>query len=76
MQHLDVAGGTGDVAFRVLRAIRAAEALSASQPDAPPPGRVVCCDINPQMLAEGRKKAMAAPDLTGGCEAMRGGDVM
>ena len=22
MQHLDVAGGTGDVAFRVLRAIR------------------------------------------------------
>jgi 2-methoxy-6-polyprenyl-1,4-benzoquinol methylase len=24
-QHLDVAGGTGDVAFRVLRAIRAAE---------------------------------------------------
>lgn len=26
MQHLDVAGGTGDVAFRVLKAIRAAEA--------------------------------------------------
>ena len=26
MQHLDVAGGTGDVAFRVLNAIRAAEA--------------------------------------------------
>lgn len=25
MQHLDVAGGTGDVAFRVLRAIQAAE---------------------------------------------------
>ncbi|GFH20111.1 ubiquinone biosynthesis methyltransferase COQ5 [Haematococcus lacustris] len=27
MRHLDVAGGTGDVAFRVLRAIRKAEAL-------------------------------------------------
>ncbi|GJP48567.1 hypothetical protein CLOM_g7853 [Closterium sp. NIES-68] len=26
MQHLDVAGGTGDIAFRVLRAIRQAEA--------------------------------------------------
>ena len=26
MRHLDVAGGTGDVAFRVLNAIRAAEA--------------------------------------------------
>lgn len=36
MQHLDVAGGTGDVAFRVLRKIREAEAdaqggASASQ---------------------------------------------
>ncbi len=29
MRHLDVAGGTGDVAFRVLRAIRAAEAETA-----------------------------------------------
>ncbi len=26
MQHLDVAGGTGDIAFRVLRKIREAEA--------------------------------------------------
>ena len=29
MRHLDVAGGTGDVAFRVLKAIRAAEADAA-----------------------------------------------
>lgn len=38
MQHLDVAGGTGDVAFRVLRAIRAAEQQQqqvASQPTQP-----------------------------------------
>lgn len=32
MQHLDVAGGTGDVAFRVLRAIHAAEAQQQGQP--------------------------------------------
>jgi 2-methoxy-6-polyprenyl-1,4-benzoquinol methylase len=31
MQHLDVAGGTGDVAFRVLRAIHAAEAQQQQQ---------------------------------------------
>eukprot|EP00983_Pelagomonas_calceolata_P131823 1161813-Pelagomonas_calceolata.AAC.11 len=35
MHHLDVAGGTGDVAFRVLRAIRQAEARSGQ----PPPTR-------------------------------------
>ncbi|MEW5317542.1 MAG: hypothetical protein WDW38_008830 [Sanguina aurantia] len=34
MQHLDVAGGTGDVAMRVLRAIRASELL---QPQGPTP---------------------------------------
>jgi len=28
MTHLDVAGGTGDVAFRVLRALRTAEAAA------------------------------------------------
>jgi 2-methoxy-6-polyprenyl-1,4-benzoquinol methylase len=32
MQHLDVAGGTGDVAFRVLRAIQTAEQLERQQP--------------------------------------------
>jgi 2-methoxy-6-polyprenyl-1,4-benzoquinol methylase len=115
MQHLDVAGGTGDVAFRVLRAIRAAESQQAaqragqtnkskgSQPRQPTPpqpasiqtgsqsssagpapsgvegtsqgqagqpqsspilGSVVVCDINPQMLEEGQKKAQAAADLS------------
>lgn len=33
MQHLDVAGGTGDVAFRVLRAIRNAELVQQQQQD-------------------------------------------
>lgn len=54
--HLDVAGGTGDVAFRVLRAIRLAEAA------APPsrPGGVTVVDINADMLAEGRRRASAS----------------
>jgi 2-methoxy-6-polyprenyl-1,4-benzoquinol methylase len=69
MRHLDVAGGTGDVAFRVLRAIRAAEAVAAAPASLPPgrePGRVVLCDINAAMLEEGRRKAADAPDLAGG----------
>ena len=75
MRHLDVAGGTGDVAFRVLRAIRQAElegqarpssSSAAGKPSTPPaPGSVVVCDINPQMLAEGKKKAQQAADLSG-----------
>jgi len=56
-QHLDVAGGTGDVAFRVLEAIRRAEraALTPS-----PPAHVTVCDINPNMLAVGRERAEKA----------------
>jgi ubiquinone/menaquinone biosynthesis methyltransferase len=66
VQHLDVAGGTGDVAFRVAAAARAARAAAAATgayaPAAPPPppARVVVCDINPEMLAEGRKRAGGA----------------
>ncbi|KAG2445053.1 hypothetical protein HYH02_008921 [Chlamydomonas schloesseri] len=136
-EHLDVAGGTGDVGFRVLRAIRAAEveermAAAASgrtsaggrkgsagqgagqaaglavgeQAAAGPgpgsaaaaaaaaaaggasaagargsagaaaaaagnggggltPGRVVVCDINPDMLRAGQQKAKSSSDLAG-----------
>ena len=46
-QHLlDVAGGTGDVAFRFL--------------DRAPQGRVTVCDMTESMLVEGRKRAEAA----------------
>ncbi|MDP5306541.1 bifunctional demethylmenaquinone methyltransferase/2-methoxy-6-polyprenyl-1,4-benzoquinol methylase UbiE [Paracoccus spongiarum] len=46
-QHLlDVAGGTGDVAFRFL--------------DRAPGARVTVCDLTEEMLAEGRKRADAA----------------
>ncbi|GLC61073.1 2-hexaprenyl-6-methoxy-1,4-benzoquinone methyltransferase [Pleodorina starrii] len=134
-EHLDVAGGTGDVAFRVLRAVRAAEvgermaaaaagrtsSRGRTSPQPPPgasppsssspsagaetsgssssnssgarssgvnsgpagqssgggsgagssgssggplvPGRVVVCDINPDMLRVGQQKAAAAADL-------------
>jgi 2-methoxy-6-polyprenyl-1,4-benzoquinol methylase len=67
MTHLDVAGGTGDVAFRVLRELRRAEEKArrggggggggggrARDFD---PGRVIVSDINPAMLAEGRTRA-------------------
>lgn len=43
-RHLDVAGGTGDVAFRIARAGDGA-------------ARVTICDINADMLEEGRKRA-------------------
>lgn len=42
--HLDVAGGTGDVAFRVLRA-------------GGPNVQVALADISPEMVGEGRKRA-------------------
>lgn len=61
--HLDMAGGTGDVAFRVLDSLRRAEVVrrARGRPDPPEgPGCVVVADINPAMLAEGRKRADAA----------------
>ena len=42
--HLDVAGGTGDIAFRILRA-------------GGPNVRVTVADISPEMVGEGRKRA-------------------
>lgn len=44
--HLDVAGGTGDIAFRVLRAGGTG-------------CRVTLCDINAEMIAEGRTRAQS-----------------
>lgn len=45
MHLLDVAGGTGDIAFRALKSGCA---------------QVTLCDINPAMLAEGRRRALDA----------------
>eukprot|EP00854_Cymbomonas_tetramitiformis_P010268 gene10268-12146_t len=54
--HLDVAGGTGDVAFRVLESMRLQEksCLNVSGK-----GSVIVFDINAAMLDEGRKRASA-----------------
>lgn len=62
MQHLDVAGGTGDVAFRVLREIRRAEhdAVRRSSALATTPGSVTICDINPDMLEAGKARVGGA----------------
>lgn len=46
MDVLDVAGGTGDIAFRIARRM---EELSP---------RITICDINAAMLEEGRKRAV------------------
>ena len=48
MHLLDMAGGTGDIAFRFLE----------SSKDFSPPVQVTVCDYNADMLAEGRKRAI------------------
>ncbi|CAN6467500.1 unnamed protein product [Victoria cruziana] len=60
MKHLDVAGGTGDVAFRVLDAAndiarRAKLDVSADEPLGDT--EVYICDINPAMLNVGKGRA-------------------
>ncbi|BBN13137.1 hypothetical protein MPTK1_6g01110 [Marchantia polymorpha subsp. ruderalis] len=61
MQHLDVAGGTGDVAFDVLEAINRVEQRSLqvlpAEADAEDETRVYVCDINPAMLEVGKQRA-------------------
>jgi len=56
---LDVAGGTGDIALRIARAARGAE--------------ITVCDINPDMLAEGVRRAKgegAISWIAGNAEAL------
>ena len=48
MHLLDMAGGTGDIAFRFLEASK----------QFTPASRVSVCDMNDQMLAEGKRKAI------------------
>ncbi|PHH90420.1 hypothetical protein CDD83_3752 [Cordyceps sp. RAO-2017] len=50
---LDVAGGTGDIAFRILRL--------AHDYHANPNVHVTISDINPSMLAVGRQRSLALP---------------
>jgi len=50
---LDIAGGTGDIAFRMLD--------HATLINKDTKTRVTVSDINPQMLAEGRKRSLETP---------------
>ncbi|KAK5123654.1 hypothetical protein LTR08_006247 [Meristemomyces frigidus] len=50
---LDIAGGTGDIAFRLLD--------HATTTNRDPHTSVLISDINPQMLAEGRKRCLSTP---------------
>ncbi|KAF8086404.1 hypothetical protein N665_0627s0015 [Sinapis alba] len=59
MKHLDVAGGTGDVAFRIFdsinsvkrRALRKVDEASLEET------QIFVCDINPNMLNVGKQRA-------------------
>jgi len=52
MTVLDVAGGTGDIAFRLLRRLRNT-------------GRVIVCDLTPEMLTVGRDRAIDSGLVSG-----------
>jgi 2-methoxy-6-polyprenyl-1,4-benzoquinol methylase len=48
---LDVAGGTGDIAFRIVDSMRRGYTRPAQRP------KVIVCDINPAMLGVGQERA-------------------
>ncbi|XP_020590833.1 2-methoxy-6-polyprenyl-1,4-benzoquinol methylase, mitochondrial [Phalaenopsis equestris] len=60
MKHLDVAGGTGDVAFRILQRIKSVShsAMQSSLDDFNEESQIYVCDINPNMLDIGKKRAI------------------
>ena len=74
LQVLDVAGGTGDIAFRIAHEMSHAHASAqtvAGASDAPEAmsrddeePRIVVTDINSTMLAEGRRRAEQMPSLS------------
>ncbi|XP_072950794.1 2-methoxy-6-polyprenyl-1,4-benzoquinol methylase, mitochondrial [Typha angustifolia] len=59
MKHLDVAGGTGDVAFRVLDSIKSVSrrAMQDGLTETEDETQIHICDINPNMLTVGKKRA-------------------
>ncbi|CAC9552453.1 putative ubiquinone biosynthesis methyltransferase [Leishmania infantum JPCM5] len=56
-KFLDVAGGTGDIAFRITDSIRARGQSFGIVPKTLDGTKVVVCDINAMMLKEGQKRA-------------------
>jgi len=60
--HLDVAGGTGDISFRVFSLLQSRiPSLSSFSPSSSssPAATVTVCDINPAMLKVGEERAVA-----------------
>lgn len=61
MKHLDVAGGTGDVAFRILENINKVKlrGLRGTFEDTlEAETQIYVCDINPDMLSVGKQRAL------------------
>ncbi|KAK8487566.1 hypothetical protein V6N13_016408 [Hibiscus sabdariffa] len=61
MKHLDVAGGTGDVAFRILESINSIRRRALQDPindDLQEETRIYVCDINQNMLNVGKNRAL------------------
>ncbi|XP_021680591.2 2-methoxy-6-polyprenyl-1,4-benzoquinol methylase, mitochondrial isoform X2 [Hevea brasiliensis] len=61
MKHLDVAGGTGDVAFRILDTVKSIKYRAIRDPlndHLLEETHIYVCDINPNMLNVGRKWAI------------------
>ncbi|XVF34156.1 hypothetical protein REPUB_Repub18cG0034200 [Reevesia pubescens] len=61
MKHLDVAGGTGDVAFRILESVSSIRRRALQDPlndGLQEETQIYVCDINPNMLNVGKKRAI------------------
>lgn len=61
MKHLDVAGGTGDVAFKILDGISSIKRRANQDPindHLQEETQIHVCDINPNMLNVGKKRAI------------------
>ncbi|KAK0571697.1 hypothetical protein LWI29_020175 [Acer saccharum] len=61
MKHLDVAGGTGDVSFRILETINNIKRRAIQdvlEDDLMEETRIYVCDINPNMLNVGQSRAL------------------
>lgn len=55
LHYLDVAGGTGDIAFRIRKALQTSPPRAGGIEGG---SRITLCDLNTEMLAVGRDRAM------------------
>lgn len=57
LKYLDVAGGTGDIAFKICNTVRALDGHHGLVPTSTSDTKITVCDINQNMLDEGKKRA-------------------